>query len=606
MESEIPHLIAKFRFFNLLPEEARQLILDQIEKLIVNAGDVLFQQGSSSDYVYLLSSGHLLCYVKTLDQSEKIVTTINSGELIGELSALSGEPRALTIKAKTNSVLLKLPSPLFAKICKENPSFYFEIINVIINRSQHSIKIISGKKKIKCVTIFRVSNQISFDQFKGLLIKNFDKRYRVKFLEQKDLVSDNTNLEESHFDKEYDVIIIFLDTFNETVFQNTLVESSHFYLLVDGKDTECLLQNSTRKLLDKLTTIQDHKYFLIILHSADTEYPKNTINWLKTANFKLHHHIKINRDADYQRLGRFLTDAAIGCVFSGGGTRVWAHGGVGKALFEKNIPIDAIGGASGGAWVAAGMVMSTNFEDALKKLELGLRAAYVAFSRYNLTWPIISLMSGYRLELALKEMCSDTMIEDLWIPYFCIASNLSDRKEEIYQTGLLWEKLRASISIPGLIPPAIIDGALHVDGGIMNTLPVDVMKNLLGERGVVIASHLSRYENSRAKYNFPFTLTFTDLLLRKLGLAHHEYKFPSFLETFLSSIQLGSIEKEKSNMRMADYLINPDLGNYRLVSSYSATQEKELIEKGYQETVKVLSAFDLTIQRSTNSQSQGC
>ena len=66
-------------------------------------------------------------------------------------------------------------------------------------------------------------------------------------------------------------------------------------------------------------------------------------------------------------------------------------------------------------------------------------------------------------------------IEDMPLPFFCMTSDLTDGQAKAQRSGPIWRALKASVSIPGLLPPVVIDGHWHVDGGIMNNLPVDMM-----------------------------------------------------------------------------------------------------------------------------------
>ena len=88
------------------------------------------------------------------------------------------------------------------------------------------------------------------------------------------------------------------------------------------------------------------------------------------------------------------------------------------------------------------------------------------------------------MDQRLAQHFGSTRIENLWRPFFCVSTNLTTGTLAVHRSGTLATTLRASISIPGLLPPVMIAGDAHVDGGIMNYLPVDVMSR---KRGPVIA-----------------------------------------------------------------------------------------------------------------------
>ena len=173
---------------------------------------------------------------------------------------------------------------------------------------------------------------------------------------------------------------------------------------------------------------------LIILHDDDTKLPENTASWLKLNDFNLHHHIRLNRTGDYQRLLRFIRNKAIGVVLGGGGTRGWAHVGAIKALIEAGIPIDAIGGASVGSIVAASYAISESHEVALAEFHELIEHSRYTVSWRNITWPAISLYNAKGLTSIVQKLYDDIEIEDLWLPYFCVSTNFAKNIEVIHQT----------------------------------------------------------------------------------------------------------------------------------------------------------------------------
>ncbi|MCB2039850.1 MAG: patatin-like phospholipase family protein, partial [Rhodoferax sp.] len=98
---------------------------------------------------------------------------------------------------------------------------------------------------------------------------------------------------------------------------------------------------------------------------------------------------------------------------------------------------------------------------------------------YNMV-PLISLISGKRLRRIIDSAVVDSRgqhidIEDLWKSYFCITSNYSAAREAVHMRGPLAKSIRASVSIPGALPPVMLEGELHIDGGTFNNFPTDVM-----------------------------------------------------------------------------------------------------------------------------------
>ncbi|EQD48475.1 cyclic nucleotide-binding protein, partial [mine drainage metagenome] len=100
------------------------------------------------------------------------------------------------------------------------------------------------------------------------------------------------------------------------------------------------------------------------------------------------------------------------------------------------------------------------------------------------TLPFVSLVSGRKVSRMLFEAFGELAIEDLPLSFFCVSSNLTTGHPYVHRRGELWRALRASVSVPGVLPPVVNAGQVLVDGGAMNNLPVDVMLEL--GRGPVI------------------------------------------------------------------------------------------------------------------------
>jgi NTE family protein len=192
-----------------------------------------------------------------------------------------------------------------------------------------------------------------------------------------------------------------------------------------------------------------------------------------------HHHV--TSKADVPRVARMLTGRGVGLVLSGGGARGFAHIGIVKALREANIPIDLVGGTSMGAILGAGVSLCWTVDE----LKDRFRSSFVdAKPLRDYTLPFVSLVSGRKVTRLLQRAFGDVTIEDLPLDFFCVSSNLSTGHSEVHRRGELWRWLRASVAIPGVLPPVVHKGELLVDGGTMNNLPVDAMRDL--GRGPVI------------------------------------------------------------------------------------------------------------------------
>lgn len=165
----------------------------------------------------------------------------------------------------------------------------------------------------------------------------------------------------------------------------------------------------------------------------------------------------------------------LGLALGSGGARGWAHIGVIRALMEADIPIHALAGASVGAFVgaihAAGEL--NQLEEFVRELDWkGIMALF------DLIFPTRGLLDGNKVYELLTEHLLDLCIEDAGIPFCCVATDLITGQEVRLRAGSMADAVRASIAIPGVFTPFEREGCFLGDGGIVNPVPVDVVREM--------------------------------------------------------------------------------------------------------------------------------
>ena len=600
MEEDLINAIKNNKIFSSLNDGDIRKILNKFTKMKLDKPDALFYQGDPSDNIYLVVSGKLAAALTSAGGDMRIVGYIEPGEAVGESGALTTEPRALTVKAVEDSTLYRLSSRDFIELCHQHPALMYATIHPVIARSRSIIQLLSSEKINQHIVVVPANKDTSLERFAEKLenfLENYPSLiflsdYHAEFnnpkIEINALKEKISNLEKNK--KKSHKILYLLKSHDTPLAKIALKKANIIYITaysnssprVDNFLVECFHTNNMHLKPEA---------GLILLHIESTTMPRNTANWLSQLAFDTHHHIRINSSKDYLRMLRYMRGKAVGIVLSGGGTRGWAHLGVIKALKESKVPIDMIGGTSVGAIIAGCYGMHESYEDAHERFYKIIIESAKSVSWRSITWPAISLFNAKFFTTSLMQVFDNTRIEDLWVPYFCITSNLANNSEEIHRTGLLWQKVRASSSIPGIIPPMVIDNELHLDGGLLNNLPVDVMRAYLGKHARIIAVDLNNFIRDKHKYAFPPILTFKQALFAKLGFTMDNYNFPRFTDTFMRGLFIGSLSKAVQNGLAANLLVNLDLNKFRLLHS-NPKQANRLAQIGYEETMKQLALLN--------------
>lgn len=181
----------------------------------------------------------------------------------------------------------------------------------------------------------------------------------------------------------------------------------------------------------------------------------------------------------------------VGLVLGSGGARGLAHIGVLRALDDANIPVSHIVGASIGALVGA--IYVANELDDFEAYVCGLNWRAIV-AHFDIVFPSNGLLDGNRVYDLLSDHLKELAIEDSDIQFCCVATDLLKGQEVRMQSGPMVDAVRASIAIPGVFTPFVKDQQCLGDGGIINPLPVDVMRDM--EADIVIAVNLNSSTDS--------------------------------------------------------------------------------------------------------------
>lgn len=177
----------------------------------------------------------------------------------------------------------------------------------------------------------------------------------------------------------------------------------------------------------------------------------------------------------------------VGLALGSGGARGWAHIGAIRALQEANIPVQCVAGTSIGAFVGA--LYAADALDELEDFALDLDWKMVV-SLLDVVFPTRGLLDGEKVYDLLTENLLDLCIENSTIPFCCVATDLTQGREVRLTEGCMVDAVRASISIPGVFTPVKIDDRFLVDGGLVNPVPVNAVRDMGAD--IAIAINLNR------------------------------------------------------------------------------------------------------------------
>jgi NTE family protein len=489
------------------------------------AGYLLFEAGSDPDGVYLLASGRL--GVKTPLQS-RLTAEIERGELVGEAGWLLGTPRSATVVALRDSELLLIPNAELDRIAARSTHFSLALARLCARRMRHSNRQEYRPKRAHIFALVPNSMQLDVADLATRLVDELSKTGRTE------LVWDAraTTHTATWFNRieEVNDFVVYVANWAASGWTRQCCRQADVILMAAPAGGSVMPWPAG---IVEAAMARGARVELALVHQGCID-PGSSAPWLKTLPAMLHHHIVDS--ADFGRVARLLMRRGVGLVLSGGGARGFAHLGIIRALREARVPIDFLGGASIGAIIAAGVAMGWSDEE----MQLRYRRSFVQTNPVNdYTFPFLALTRGKKVSRLLEREYGGARIEDLRLPYFCVSANLTTGRLFEHRSGVVAQALRASVAIPGVMPPVFHDDGVLVDGAAINNLPVDVMQ--VHAPGFVIGCDVG------ADRNFGE---------RRVNI----------FEVLMHAGMINSTASERAQRELADVLMKPPLANIDLLN----------------------------------------
>ena len=563
------------------------------------AGEVLMEQGAPGDSAYLCVSGRLRVYVRNEDGTQRMVREMSRGEVIGEMSLYTGEPRSATVVALRNSVLVKLDKQHFDELLAISPQVSITFTRQIIGRLQTEHLRLPVPAPVT-IGMLPITSGIALDGFARRLAEHLQRFGRVRVIDAAEIdralgepgvaLSTGAQADQSialaidAIEAEHDFVLLVAHD-NPTAWTRRCISHSDELLLIADAAQPPAVHAIEQACLIERPAHSEAAEILVLLHPSTLTTPRGTREWLARRAVTGHVHVRPDLERDVARLARLIARKAVGLVFAGGGARGFAHLGIWRALQEQGVEIDYMGGTSIGAVLAALIAADPPVKRAIDVARRGFSTNPTG----DFNWlPMLSLIKGRRVRAAIETSVTELVgasiaIEDLWKTYFCVATNYSQAREQPIHSGDLARALLASIAIPGALPPVVHDGDLLCDGGTFNNFPVDLMRNMRGV-GTVIGVDLGARNPRRIEFDdVPGSLALLRDRLRPRS--KRRYRLPSLMAYLLNVTILYSTSRQQQLRDLTDVYFSPPLQRVGLLQW---SRFDQIVKQGYDYAIEVL------------------
>jgi len=538
------------------PEAQKALrSVSQLETIV--GGQTLVRQGEAADTLYFVESGRF----RVVIDGDRIVAHIEAGETVGELAFFAGGERTADVIAARDSKVLSVSRTDFDTVARKHAELNASLLKMVSGR----LAVATARASSIAIDVPRVMAILPAGG--SVLPEGFVDRLGAAM---QSLLGGSLPFAVANEQK--------LGTAAKLPSWLAEEESKGGFLLVDAsgsaewsglacRNVDSLIMvgrlDETKHHPNEAETgamqwIEDDSRCFVSVRDHRTDEIAGTVPWLAHRNVKLHHHVALDDDADFAKLARFFTGRAVGLVLAGGGALGCAHLGIMEGLQKAHIPIDFIGGTSAGAAMGGAIARGRTVPQTLDEME----AMFIdAKAMRRITLPIYSLLDPLVFDHELKTRYGTKDIADQPVNFFGISTNLSTNDLHVHRRGPLWEAVRASGSLPTILPPFIdADQNILVDGGVLDNVPVRVMQQLkAGPNIVVMLGDPNKewrkdvqYDQVRGRGQL-----LKDLILRRKPDPAHD--FPNIFSVLERSMVVTSRMASKEMLSDDDILLNPPM-----------------------------------------------
>jgi len=570
--------------FKSLDTDQQAWLREATTERLISSGEKLVNEGQPSHSMYFVVSGR---FSISVSEQSAAIAQIGAGQTIGEIGFLSGDARTATATAIRDSVVLRLARKDYETLCAKVPQLLQDVSRSLAKKlteataqykSSHTALPATialcpaGESNISANWVEKFTKALSLC---STCIVLTEEHYLNSPVKDETSLTQWLNEQESHYD-----FVVYLVSNSDDFWASLAMRQSDLVLLIADTTQQTSSSLPTNSVENIRSALSDPPpCWIIFSHGARSDSHGCGV-WFDGREIEQLHHVFTEEENSehngFQTLSRFLCGRATGLVASGGGAYTAAHIGCFKAFEEAGFKFDIVGGASGGSAMLAAMVSGLNHNELIQRTE---QMIVKSGALKKLTIPLYSLLDHTHLDRCLQDNYGNHQIEDNPQRYFAVSTSLSTGEEVLHDRGPFWKAVRASSSIPGLLPPVVAEnGELLVDGGILDSVPVKRMKSI--KRGPNIILCFQPNHQSRASIEYEKLPGRKALLLNFLRIRSFKSKnaMPGIGSVLTQSMLLNNNSLEEADE--SDLVLNMTLPSDLKLNDWH--RHHEITEIGYQ------------------------
>jgi len=529
------------------------------------------------------------------DGAQTLDVSVGRGDIVGELGIIEQAPRSAAATATRDSTLARLSEEAFETLTGRYPKLMLQVFRKILTRVMRP-NLSAPEAGMIAVAVLSPNADVDMVRSISREIEShgptlfLDREQVSRFFNRRGVVdADAGTAEQARHDEllhEADVthrwVVLETDP-TLTTWSRRALRSADRVVLVTSPFPDEREHELIRAFTEAVDTVTDRELWMVQTNQVFINRPtanKAVIATMHPDRILQHHR---GLPSSTARLGRLASGTATGVALSGGGGRSFAQIGALRALAEAGHNLDVVTRTSMGSVVASMFALVADPKNLTEHIEEGFRGTNVI----DYTLPLVSLTSGKGLTEAIIATVGPILIEELTLPFCCLSTNLTTAQLVEHRRGSVADALRASVSLPGVFPPVVVNGELLVDGGVMENLPVGPLVRDSGV-GTVLAVDVAPPNGPGSSLAYGSGVSGGQALRHQVS--RNRASYPGIANTVMSSMLRSSARAR--NDALADDNVDMYLSvNLRGVKLLDFDAISEIAERGYRATVERLESM---------------
>jgi predicted acylesterase/phospholipase RssA/CRP-like cAMP-binding protein len=542
-------LLARSPIFARLPAPIRAELSARGTEVELPAGEWLFREGDPGDSLYVVRVGRL----EVLREGTEPATlrVLGRGDVVGELALLTEDRRSASVRARRDSVLLRIDERHFAALLREEPEVAVALTRVLGGQLKESRALpVAVRPKAVTVAVVPLDRAVAAGPLADRIAAALGAHGTVARLDAATARANGG-----------DVLATYAPLIDRA-------ERSHDHIILAAGDPGDAWTGFCLSHADRILAVTSgrpvHERPPAALRGCDLVgvdvHPGSGVldPWVQALAPAQAHVVRSEAAPDdgVARLARRLAGRSIGVVLSGGGARAFAHLGALEELRAAGVAIDRVAGVSMGAFIGGMLAAGMDVD------EMDARCYEEWIRRSPLTDYTLSrssLIRGERMRAMLERTFGPVAIEELERGFICASADLRSGTAVYHRFGALWEQVGTSMCLPVIAAPRRVGKALLVDGSMIDNLPVRALA-ADGEGPIVAVDIKAGFAPSGQSG-------------RRRGSA--EEPAPSILETLTRVLLLASANETRAAVEAADLVITVRSDGVGLLEFHQLDQARE-------------------------------